>query len=432
MTDLILKKRNGIELSKDDFEYFIKGYLNDSIPDYQVSALLMAIYFQGMTSSETIAFTESIIHSGEVLDLSMVPAFKIDKHSTGGVGDKTTIILAPLVASIGVCVTKMSGRGIGHTGGTIDKLSAIPNLSTLVSREQFIRNMQEIGIGYTQQTDTLAPADKKLYALRDVTGTVKSTPLIAASIMGKKIASGSDGIVLDVKCGRGAFMENVDEARQLAQQMVSIGKGMDKQMTAIISNMNQPLGMTIGNSVEVIEAIEVLKNKGAKDLVELTLELGGHMLLLANKTESLQRAKEILKEALVSGAALSKFEEMIHSLGGDKRVINDYSLFKQAKYTTEIIADKSGYVTDINALTLGKAAMTLGAGRKTKEEEIDPSAGIILNKKQGDQVTQGDVLAKLNTDKHDVIEQVTQQTITAFTIEPQPRDLETIVLDVIR
>lgn len=381
MVDLIEKKRDGNELSKEEIEYIVTNYTNGKIPDYQVSALLMAIFYQDMTNEEITNLTLAIANSGDVIDLSSLEGIKVDKHSTGGVGDTTTLILAPLVASVGVTVAKMSGRGLGYTGGTLDKLEAIPGFQIELSDEEFVRIVNESKVAVIGQSGNLAPADKKLYALRDVTATVDSLPLIASSIMSKKIAAGADAIVLDVTTGDGAFMKNIEDARRLAKTMTSIGKLANRETVAVISDMSEPLGEAIGNSLEVVEAIETLQGNGPEDLVEMCYALGSQMVVLAGKAKTTDEARMLLQEALESGKALAKFKEMIQNQGGDPAIVEHPERILTARYTMELPAKQSGVVSKIVANELGIAAMMLGAGRKTKEEDIDHAVGLKLHKK---------------------------------------------------
>ena len=393
MYDVILKKRNNLELNKEEIDFFINGFTEGTIPDYQASALLMAIYFNGMNKRETADLTMAMAKSGDRLDLSKINGIKVDKHSTGGVGDKTTILLAPMVASCGVPVAKMSGRGLGHTGGTIDKLESIPGFSVSIPEEQFINNVNKLGLALVAQTGCLAPADKKIYALRDVTTTVDSIPLIASSIMSKKIASGADAIVLDVKVGDGAFMKDEESATLLAREMVEIGNNVGVKTIAVISDMNQPLGYAVGNSLEIIEAINTLKGNGPLDLLELCFALGSNMLLLAKRVDTLEEGRALLKENIDNGNALNKLKEFVLAQGGDVSYIDDTSKFESAKYKIEVIAESNGMVTKINAQEVGIIAMEIGAGRATKEDKIDLSVGIVFNKKCSDKVKEGDILA---------------------------------------
>lgn len=402
MVDLIEKKRDGNELSKEEIEYIVTNYTNGKIPDYQVSALLMAIFYQDMTNEEITNLTLAIANSGDVIDLSFLEGIKVDKHSTGGVGDTTTLILAPLVASVGVTVAKMSGRGLGYTGGTLDKLEAIPGFQIELSDEEFVRIVNESKVAVIGQSGNLAPADKKLYALRDVTATVDSLPLIASSIMSKKIAAGADAIVLDVTTGDGAFMKNIEDARRLAKTMTSIGKLANRETVAVISDMSEPLGEAIGNSLEVVEAIETLQGNGPEDLVEMCYALGSQMVVLAGKAKTTDEARTLLQEALESGKALAKFKEMIQNQGGDPAIVEHPERILTARYTMELPAKQSGVVSKIVANELGIAAMMLGAGRKTKEEDIDHAVGLKLHKKIGDTVTKGESLLTIYSNDEEI------------------------------
>ncbi|MBC9710258.1 MAG: pyrimidine-nucleoside phosphorylase [Enterococcus sp.] len=402
MVDLIEKKRDGNELSKEEIEYIVTNYTNGKIPDYQVSALLMAIFYQDMTNEEITNLTLAIANSGDVIDLSSLEGIKVDKHSTGGVGDTTTLILAPLVASVGVTVAKMSGRGLGYTGGTLDKLEAIPGFQIELSDEEFVRIVNESKVAVIGQSGNLAPADKKLYALRDVTATVDSLPLIASSIMSKKIAAGADAIVLDVTTGDGAFMKNIEDARRLAKTMTSIGKLANRETVAVISDMSEPLGEAIGNSLEVVEAIETLQGNGPEDLVEMCYALGSQMVVLAGKAKTIDEARTLLQEALESGKALAKFKEMIQNQGGDPAIVEHPERILTARYTMELPAKQSGVVSKIVANELGIAAMMLGAGRKTKEEDIDHAVGLKLHKKIGDTVTKGESLLTIYSNDEEI------------------------------
>lgn len=395
MYDIILKKRNGGELSLEEIDYFVQGFTKGEIPDYQASALLMTIYFNKMSKRETADLTMSMVKSGDILNLDDIDGIKVDKHSTGGVGDTTTLLLAPMVASTGVPIAKMSGRGLGHTGGTIDKLESFPGFSVELSKEKFIENVNNIGLALVSQTGNLAPADKKIYALRDVTATVDSMPLIASSIMSKKIASGANAIVLDVKVGEGAFMKTPGEARALAKEMVDIGKSVGRDTIAVISDMDQPLGYAIGNSLEIIEAINTLKGKGPKDLLELSLVLGSNMLLLAKKVSTLEEGKELLLENIKNGKALEKLKEFIIAQGGNEEFVDNIDLFEKPSYIIDVKSNSSGVIKKIHSEALGIIAMKLGAGRAKKEDSIDLSVGIVLEKKRGDKVAKGQVLAKV-------------------------------------
>ncbi|HGF7253943.1 TPA: pyrimidine-nucleoside phosphorylase [Enterococcus faecium] len=402
MVDLIEKKRDGNELSKEEIEYIVTNYTNGKIPDYQVSALLMAIFYQDMTNEEITNLTLAIANSGDVIDLSSLEGIKVDKHSTGGVGDTTTLILAPLVASVGVTVAKMSGRGLGYTGGTLDKLEAIPGFQIELSDEAFVRIVNESKVAVIGQSGNLAPADKKLYALRDVTATVDSLPLIASSIMSKKIAAGADAIVLDVTTGDGAFMKNIEDARRLAKTMTNIGKLANRETVAVISDMSEPLGEAIGNSLEVVEAIETLQGNGPEDLVEMCYALGSQMVVLAGKAKTIDEARTLFQEALESGKALAKFKEMIQNQGGDPTIVEKPERILTARYTMELPAKQSGVVSKIVANELGIAAMMLGAGRKTKEDDIDHAVGLKLHKKIGDTVTKGESLLTIYSNDEEI------------------------------
>ncbi|SMB98744.1 pyrimidine-nucleoside phosphorylase [Thermanaeromonas toyohensis ToBE] len=389
MYDLIKKKRDGGVFSRQEIEFIVKGFTSGEIPDYQMAALAMAIYFQGMNIEETVNLTLAMVDSGVRLDLSSIPGIKVDKHSTGGVADTTTLVLAPLVASCGVPVAKLSGRGLGHTGGTIDKLESIPGLKVELSLEEFKENVKRYGIAIASQTEELTPADKKLYALRDVTATVDSIPLIASSIMSKKIAAGADAIVLDVKVGQGAFMKDLPSARKLAQVMVEIGRSVGRRTIAYITNMDQPLGLAIGNSLEVAEAIQVLRGEGSQDLINLCLELGSAMLVLGGKAKDKEEGKKKLKEALVSRKALEKFREFILAQGGEGRVVEDLNLLPQARFKESWLAKEEVYLAELPAERLGQVAMKLGAGREKKGEKIDLAVGLVLGGKVGDRIDKG-------------------------------------------
>lgn len=402
MVDLIVKKQNGKELTTEEIQFFVKGYTDGSIPDYQASALAMAIYFQDMTDQERADLTMAMVNSGETIDLSAIEGIKVDKHSTGGVGDTTTLVLAPLVAALGVPVAKMSGRGLGHTGGTIDKLEAIEGFHVELSKDEFIKLVNRDKVAVIGQSGNLTPADKKLYALRDVTGTVNSIPLIASSIMSKKIAAGADAIVLDVKTGAGAFMKTDEDAVNLAKAMVRIGNNVGRQTMAVISDMSQPLGFAIGNALEVQEAIDTLRGEGPEDLNELVLTLGSQMVVLAKKAETLEEARTKLQEVMKNGKALEKFKEFLSNQGGDASVVDDPSKLPQAAYKIDVPAKEAGVVSEIVADEIGVAAMLLGAGRATKEDEIDLAVGIMLRKKVGDNVEKGEPLVTLYANRENV------------------------------
>ena len=430
MVDLIIKKRTKQELSKEEIDFIISNYTNNIIPDYQMSSFAMAVLFNGMTSEETAFLTNAMMHSGDVIDLSEIRGIKVDKHSTGGVGDKTSLVLGPLVASLGAKVAKMSGRGLGHTGGTLDKMESIPGVSIEMSEEQFIKQVNECGIAIMGQTNELVPADKKLYSLRDVTGTVESIPLIASSIMSKKLATGSDAICLDVKIGSGAFCKTIDDARKLAKAMVEIGTHLNRDTKALITDMDQPLGFAIGNILEVKEAVNTLKGNGPKDLVDLCLEAGSVMLVQAKLYNNKKDAYNALNEVLNNGKAFEKLKEFISYQGGDISYLDDLNKFDKAKYEYKIYAQNEGYVKSIVALDLGVAAMKLGAGRATKDDIIDYTAGLILNKKVGDKVNKGELLITAYTNKENVND-VLKEIEDSFEISKEFIKKENIVKDYI-
>ncbi|QKQ28512.1 pyrimidine-nucleoside phosphorylase [Staphylococcus hominis] len=402
MVDIIEKKRDGQTLTKEEIEFFIEGYTNGDIPDYQASSLAMAIFFQDMNEEERAALTMAMVNSGDVIDLSKINGIKVDKHSTGGVGDTTTLVLAPLVAAVGVPVAKMSGRGLGHTGGTIDKLESIDGFHVEISEADFIKLVNENQVAVIGQTGNLTPADKKLYALRDVTGTVNSIPLIASSIMSKKIAAGADAIVLDVKTGNGAFMKTLEDAEALAHAMVSIGNNVGRNTMAIISDMSQPLGRAIGNALELKEAIDTLNGQGPEDLTELVLTLGSQMVVLAERANTLEEARQLLNEAIENGSALDKFKTFLENQGGDASVVNLPELLPTAEYQIDYKAKSSGVVSELIANEIGVASMMLGAGRQTKDDDIDLSVGIVLNKKVGDKVNVGESLLTIHSNRENV------------------------------
>jgi pyrimidine-nucleoside phosphorylase len=430
MVDLIAKKRDGHALTKEEIEFIIRGYTNGDIPDYQMSAFAMAVFFRGMTEEETAALTMAMVHSGDVIDLSKIEGIKVDKHSTGGVGDTTTLVLGPLVASVGVPVAKMSGRGLGHTGGTIDKLESVPGFHVEIDNDQFIELVNKNKIAIIGQTGNLTPADKKLYALRDVTATVNSIPLIASSIMSKKIAAGADAIVLDVKTGAGAFMKDLEGAKQLAKAMVEIGKRVGRKTMAIISDMSQPLGYAVGNALEVKEAIDTLKGKGPEDLQELCLTLGSYMVYLAEKASSLEEARALLENSIQEGKALETFKVFLEAQGGDASVVDDPSKLPQAKYQWELEAPEDGYVAEIVADEVGTAAMLLGAGRATKESTIDLSVGLVLRKKVGDPVKKGESLVTIYSNTEN-IEEVKQKLAKNIRISLTPVTKPTLIYETI-
>jgi len=429
--DVILKKRNGFFLTQEEIEYFVHGYAKGEVTDYQMAAWLMAVFFQGLTDQETAFLTQAMIDSGEVIDLKEIAGIKVDKHSTGGVGDTTTLVLAPLVAAAGVNVAKMSGRGLGHTGGTLDKLESIPGLHIDLTKEKFIENVEKIGLAVMGQTANLVPADGKMYALRDVTATVESMPLIASSIMSKKIAAGAQAIVLDVKTGQGAFMKTLSQSLELAEAMVKIGKKMNRKTIAFITDMNQPLGYAVGNALEVEEALAVLSGQGPEDLRELCLELGGAMVYLAQKASSREEAREKLRLLLENGAALEKLGEMITAQGGNRRVLHDWTLLPQAAIKEEVRAGEDGYLTSLEAEKIGITAMLLGAGREKKEDIIDHSAGVLLKKKVGDKVSKGEVLAVLHSNDTTKISQAKAMYSSAYLIQNQPLEKLKLIYQII-
>lgn len=416
MYDIIMKKRNGGELMQEEIRYFIEGYTKGEIPDYQVSALMMAVYFQKMTERETVALTMAMAESGEMLDLSGIRGIKVDKHSTGGVGDKTSLALAPMVAACGIPVAKMSGRGLGHTGGTIDKLESFPGFTTALDRQQFIDQVNRIGIAIMGQTADLAPADKKLYALRDVTATVDNMSLIASSIMSKKLAAGADAIVLDVKTGSGAFMKEEQDARALAEEMVRIGKNAGRRTIAVISDMDQPLGYAVGNALEVKEAIDTLRGEGAADFVELCLTLGSRMLIAGGKTEDSGEARKMLEDVIADGSALEKLAEFVESQGGSREVVYHPELLPKAGIIRPIQAPVSGYIDHITCDEVGICSLILGGGRETKESEIDLAVGLVLCKKVGDYVQEGEALAMLHANDESRAREAERRYLAACSI----------------
>ncbi|MFP3885617.1 pyrimidine-nucleoside phosphorylase [Priestia filamentosa] len=431
MVDLIAKKRDGKELTKEEISFIVEGYTSGDIPDYQMSAFTMAVFFQGMTANEQAELTMSMVQSGDTIDLSAIEGVKVDKHSTGGVGDTTTLILAPLVAAVGVPVAKMSGRGLGHTGGTIDKLEAVKGFHVEIDKKEFIELVNKNKVAVVGQSGNLTPADKKIYALRDVTATVNSLPLIAASIMSKKIAAGADAIVLDVKTGAGAFMKNLEDAKALAQSMVNIGNNVGRQTMAVISDMSQPLGFAIGNALEVEEAIDTLKGKGPKDLEELCLVLGSYMVYLANKASSLEEARRMLQEVIENGKALESFKTFLAAQGGDPSVVDDVAKLPQAAHKIEVKAEKDGYVSEIVADEMGTAAMWLGAGRATKDSEIDLAVGLMLRKKVGDEVKKGESLVTIYSNKEDV-QEVREHILKNISISSEKVDAPSLIYDTVQ
>ena len=416
MNDIIIKKRDGGKLTKEEIEYFITGYVDGSIPDYQASALLMAIYFKGLDREETFTLTNAMRFSGDIVDLSGIKGIKVDKHSTGGVGDKTTLIVAPLAASCGIPIAKMSGRGLGFTGGTVDKMESIEGFRTTLEPEEFLNQVNTVGMAVIGQSAHITPADKKLYALRDVTGTVDNFGLISSSIMSKKLAAGSDAIVLDVKCGNGAFMENLDDATYLANLMVDIGNDAGKKTVAVITDMSQPLGNAVGNSLEVIEAIDVLKGKGPEDITELSLTIAGVMIHLGGKAASREEGYEKAKNALESGAGLAKIKEFIAAQGGNAEIVDKTEKIKLGDIQQNILAEENGYVSQIEARQIGLASQHTGAGRATKEDVIDFTAGVYLRKKVGDQVKKGDILATVYGNDAEKVERGVEEVKKAFKI----------------
>lgn len=431
MVDIIEKKRDGQELTTAEINFFIEGYTKGEIPDYQASALAMAIYFQDMNDRERADLTRAMVESGDTIDLSAIDGIKVDKHSTGGVGDTTTLVLAPLVASVGIPVAKMSGRGLGHTGGTIDKLESIAGFHVELTREQFIDLVNRDKVAVVGQSGNLTPADKKLYALRDVTGTVNSIPLIASSIMSKKIAAGADAIVLDVKTGDGAFMKTEEDAKELAHAMVRIGNHVGRKTIAIISDMSQPLGFAIGNALEVKEAIETLQGKGPKDLTDLVLTLGSQMVILANKAKTTEEAKAMLLEAINSGKALAKFKDFLINQGGDASIVDDLSKLPQAKYKIELPAKQSGYISKMVADEIGVASMILGAGRATKEDVIDLAVGLVLHKKVGDKIEEGESILTIYSNRENVddVKQKLYNNIFISDTATEPTLIHTIITE---
>ncbi len=426
MYDLIMKKRNGGSLTKEEIEYMVQEYTADRIPDYQMSAMMMAIYFVGMNAEETVALTMAMAHSGDMMDLSTISGVKVDKHSTGGVGDKTSIALTPMVAACGVKIAKMSGRGLGHTGGTIDKLESFPGFTTGITEEHFLKQVNDIGVSIMGQTLDIAPADKKLYALRDVTATVDNMSLIASSIMSKKLASGADAIVLDVKTGSGAFMQKEEDAFALAKEMVTLGNKAGRKTIAVVSDMDQPLGRAVGNALEVEEAIATLRGEGPEDFKELCLTLGSQMLLAGNVTGSLEEARSRLEEVIANGKALDKLAEFVEAQGGDKRAVYDTSLLPKASLVEEIRAEEEGYVNRITCNEIGICSLLLGGGRETKESVIDLSVGLVLHKKVGDSVSKGESLATIYANDRQKLEAAKERFLKAYHIEatkPEPSSL---------
>src|SRR5689334_723668 len=429
--DLIQRKRNGEELAPEEIEFLVNGYTNGDIPDYQMSAFLMAVFFSGMTDREVSRLTECMLYSGDTVDLSGVPGIKVDKHSTGGVGDKTSFIVAPLAAAAGVVVPMMSGRSLSHTGGTLDKLESIPGIRTDLTAEEFEKQLRELGLCFIGQTEQLAPADRKLYALRDVTGTVESIPLISSSIMSKKLAEGVDALILDVKVGSGAFMKKQVDARRLAQTMVAIGRRMDKKVRALITDMNQPLGFAVGNALEIMEASQTLQNAGPDDLTKLSLELAAHMIHLGKKAATMDEARRIAEQHLVDGSAYKKFKQVVAAQGGNAQALDKFELLPNATGMREVVSPRSGYISSIAAEDIGVASNMIGAGRDKKEDSIDPDVGIILEVKVGEKVDAGSVLCRLYYTREDRVEEGAERVEDAFRISGQKPDDRNLILEVV-
>lgn len=432
MYDLITKKKQGEALTKEEIDFMIEGYTKGEIPDYQMSAMMMAICFRGMSEEETLHLTLAMRDSGEVLDLSRIDGIKVDKHSTGGVGDKTSLVLAPMVAALGIPVAKMSGRGLGHTGGTIDKLECFPGFSTSLTEEQFYENVNNVKLAIMGQTANLAPADKKLYALRDVTATVDQLSLIASSIMSKKLAAGADAIVLDVKTGNGAFMKNEQDAFALAEEMVKIGKNAGKKIAAVITDMDQPLGNAVGNILEVKEAILSLNGLGPKDFMEVVYALGTQMVLFAAKAETEEEARTMLEETIKNKTALDKFAEFVEAQGGDKRLVYQPEVLPSAGIVLEVMNTEEGYVSRIKAEDIGLASLVLGGGRVTKDSEIDLTVGVLLNKKRGDKVRMGDTLATIFANDMEKAKEAYAKIVCAYEIQPKQPEPVSMIKGVVR
>jgi pyrimidine-nucleoside phosphorylase len=429
--DLIQRKRDGAELAPEEIEFLVDGYTSGEIPDYQMSAFLMAVFYSGMTDREVSRLTECMLRSGETADLSAIPGIKVDKHSTGGVGDKTSLVVAPLAAAAGVVVPMMSGRALGHTGGTLDKLESIPGFRTDLSSDEFQRQLAELGLCFIGQTDQFAPADRKLYALRDVTGTVESIPLIASSIMSKKLAEGVDALVLDVKVGSGAFMKKQVDARRLAQTMVGIARPMDKKVQALITDMSQPLGYAVGNALEVMEASQTLQNAGPADLTKLCLELAARMIFLGKQAATLEEARLVAERHLVDGSAYKKFKDVVAAQGGNPQALDNFALLPNATGAREIASPRAGYVSLIDAEDIGIAANMIGAGRDKKEDAIDPAVGIILEVKAGEKVEAGSILCRLYYTKEDRVEEAAEKVEDAFHISAQRPEERELILEVV-
>jgi pyrimidine-nucleoside phosphorylase/thymidine phosphorylase len=429
--DLIQRKRDGEELAPEEIEFLVEGYTNGDIPDYQMSSFLMAVFFSGMSDREVSRLTECMLRSGDTVDLSSIPGVKVDKHSTGGVGDKTSLIVAPLAAAAGVVVPMMSGRALGHTGGTLDKLESIPGFRTSLTAEEFEKQLSELGLCFIGQTDRLAPADRKLYALRDVTATVESIPLISSSIMSKKLAEGVDALVLDVKVGSGAFMKKQVDARRLAQMMVGIGRRMDKRVQALITDMSQPLGYAVGNALEVMEASQTLQNVGPTDLTKLSIELAARMIFLGKKAASLEDARRLAEEKLVDGSGYKKLKQVVAAQGGNPQALDKFELLPNATGMREVASPRGGYVSSIDAQDIGSASNMIGAGRDRKEDAIDPAVGIILEVKAGEKVDAGSVLCRLYYTKEDHVEEAAEMVEDAFRISAQKPEERELILEVV-
>jgi pyrimidine-nucleoside phosphorylase len=429
--DLIQRKRDGAELALDEITYLVDGYTRGEIPDYQMSAFLMAVYFSGMTDREVSRLTECMMSSGVLLDLSGIPGMKVDKHSTGGVGDKTTLIVAPLAAAAGVIVPTMSGRGLGHTGGTVDKLESIPGMRTNLTVDEFKSQLASVGLCFVSQTAEMAPADGRLYSLRDVTATVESIPLIASSIMSKKLAEGVDALVLDVKVGNGAFMKKQVDARRLAQMMVGIGRRMDKRVQALITDMNQPLGYAVGNALEVMEASQTLQNAGPADLTRLCIELAARMIFVGKKAPSLEEARHVAEKVLVDGSGYQKFKQAVQAQGGNPQALDKFELLPNATGMREVTSPRGGYVSVINAEDIGLASNMIGAGRERKEDSVDPAVGVILEVKVGEKVEAGSVLCRLYYTKEDRVDEAAEMVEDAFRISAQRPDDRELILEVV-
>ena len=429
--DLIQRKRDGEELAPEEIEFLVEGYTNGDIPDYQMSSFLMAVFFSGMSDREVSRLTECMLRSGDTVDLSSIPGVKVDKHSTGGVGDKTSLIVAPLAAAAGVVVPMMSGRALGHTGGTLDKLESIPGFRTSLTAEEFEKQLSELGLCFIGQTDRLAPADRKLYALRDVTATVESIPLISSSIMSKKLAEGVDALVLDVKVGSGAFMKKQVDARRLAQMMQGIGRRLDKKVVALITDMSQPLGYAVGNALEVMEASQTLQNAGPTDLTKLSMELAARMIFLGKKAPSLEEARRLAEAKLVDGSGYKKFKQVVAAQGGNPQALDKFELLPNATGMREVASPRGGYVSSINAEDIGAASNMIGAGRDKKEDAIDPAVGIILEVKAGEKVDAGSVLCRLYYTKEDRVEEAAEMVEDAFRISAQKPEERELILEVV-